>query len=234
MSYILDALKKSEKERQRGTVPDLLTVQEDMLQLPPKRFPWRYVVLAVIVAAAGVAARMLLPLANQVPAAPAVIQQPVVEPPALPQRDLSVLPPAPLTEQRAAAKRLPVPEDNKEMDIVRPEGLPGRPLSVKAHAPVPQDSEKPAVSARQEVLPPADPEKIYRVKELPAALQKTLPPLSLSAFMYSSNPELRMVRINSQMMREGQELTAGVRLQEITADGVILTSQGYRFFVAMK
>jgi general secretion pathway protein B len=97
-----------------------------------------------------------------------------------------------------------------------------------------QDTEKPAASPQPAALPPADPEKVYRLKELPAALQKTLPSISLSAFMYSSNPALRVVRINNQMMREGQELTAGIRLQEITTDGVILASQGYRFFVAMK
>jgi len=32
MSYILDALRKSEKERQQGTVPDFMTVQDAMVQ----------------------------------------------------------------------------------------------------------------------------------------------------------------------------------------------------------
>ena len=37
MSYILDALKKSEKEKNRGTVPDILTVQEPIAYDRKKR-----------------------------------------------------------------------------------------------------------------------------------------------------------------------------------------------------
>lgn len=238
MSYILDALKKSEQERQRGTVPDLLTVQEDILQHPPRRFPWRYVAVAIIVLGAGVAARLLLPLRTGVPAVPAVIQeeQPAVVPVAPKKQDMPA--PAPtflLSEKRVAERRVPVAGDKGDTGMLPPAVVPERPLPGTAQpAPAPQDTVKPVLSTQQATLPPADSDRVYRLKELPATLQKALPSFSLSAFMYSSNPELRMVRINQQMMREGQEVTAGVRLQEITTDGVILASQGYRFFIAMK
>ena len=42
MSYILDALKKSEKERQRGALPDMLTVQDIVAEKPARRLPWAY------------------------------------------------------------------------------------------------------------------------------------------------------------------------------------------------
>ena len=40
-----------------------------------------------------------------------------------------------------------------------------------------------------------------------------------------------MVRVNEHMMREGQDLTDGVKLEEITRDGIILRYQKYRFYV---
>jgi general secretion pathway protein B len=61
MSYILDALKKSEKERQRGTAPDLLTVQEPVLREKKKRRLWPYIIFAVVILGTGFAAyRMIL------------------------------------------------------------------------------------------------------------------------------------------------------------------------------
>jgi len=61
MSYILDALKKSEKERQRGTAPDLLTVQDPVLLEKKKRRVWPYIILAVLIFGTGLAAFRLIP-----------------------------------------------------------------------------------------------------------------------------------------------------------------------------
>jgi len=61
MSYILDALKKSEKERQRGTAPDLLTVQEPVLREKKTRRVWPYIIFAVLIFGMGLAAYRLIP-----------------------------------------------------------------------------------------------------------------------------------------------------------------------------
>ncbi len=53
MSYILDALKKSEKERQRGALPDMLTVQDIVAEKPAKRLHWVYLLAAVLLLNAG-------------------------------------------------------------------------------------------------------------------------------------------------------------------------------------
>ena len=76
--------------------------------------------------------------------------------------------------------------------------------------------------------------KIYKLMELPSSIRQSLPSFSVSALLYSSSPASRMVRINEQMMHEGQDLTAGVKLEEITRDGLIFRYQKYRFFVATK
>lgn len=49
MSYILDALKKSDRERQRGAVPDLQTVQDVAVRGPGTRFGWLAFLLSTIV-----------------------------------------------------------------------------------------------------------------------------------------------------------------------------------------
>jgi hypothetical protein len=43
-----------------------------------------------------------------------------------------------------------------------------------------------------------------------------------------------MARINGSMIREGEYLTAGLKLEEITPDGVIFSYQNYRFHVGPK
>ena len=53
MSYILDALKKSEKERQRGTLPDMLTVQDIVAEKPRKSLVWVYLLGVVLSLNAG-------------------------------------------------------------------------------------------------------------------------------------------------------------------------------------
>jgi hypothetical protein len=50
MSYILDALKKSEKERQKRTVPDPLEIHDYIAHEPKKRRPaWAYVLSIVVI-----------------------------------------------------------------------------------------------------------------------------------------------------------------------------------------
>jgi hypothetical protein len=42
-----------------------------------------------------------------------------------------------------------------------------------------------------------------------------------------------MVKINGQAMREGQDLIAGLKLEEITQNGVIFSYQNYRFRIGL-
>jgi general secretion pathway protein B len=79
-----------------------------------------------------------------------------------------------------------------------------------------------------------DENKIYKLNELPSSIRQNLPAFSISALLYSSNPASRMVSVNDQMMYEGQDLAGGVKLEEITRDGVIFRHQKIRFLVGVK
>ena len=83
-------------------------------------------------------------------------------------------------------------------------------------------------------LPPPLPNKIYHMSELPQSLQQKLPAFAISTFLYSEDPGSRSVRINGQMMREGQYLSAGLKLEEIMQNGMIFSYQNYRFQVGLK
>jgi general secretion pathway protein B len=72
------------------------------------------------------------------------------------------------------------------------------------------------------------------VSELPDALRQSLPAFTVSVALYSEDAASRMARINDQVVREGQQLSAGLRVEEITRDSIILSYQNYRFRVGLK
>lgn len=245
MSYILDALKKSQKQRRRGSVPDVLTVQEIVVQQPSGRRIWP--VLAVCIAGLNVLLLIwFFGWRSQGPRNETIT--PGKSGPAAASPDIPV-----------ASPGLPARSNNDSVGMPRgPEGRPepadletdnaGRPMQAPERA---ARSVIPGADARGEGPPfakdvpskpterPAEPlpaaeNRIYRLQELPDQLRRILPEFAITALMYSGQPSSRMVRINGRLMREGEELPPGVRLQEVTPEGVILAYQGYRFSVAVK
>lgn len=69
-----------------------------------------------------------------------------------------------------------------------------------------------------------------QVFQLPAPVQRTIPQLTLSFLVYSKVPQDRMVSVNGKMFHEGQEVSAGLKLEKITQNGVIFSYHGHRFF----
>lgn len=65
MSYILDALKKSEKERKRGNIPDLSNTPEPPTQKPKKRIILPYLIGIVLLINTGLLAWWLVPREEQ-------------------------------------------------------------------------------------------------------------------------------------------------------------------------
>lgn len=80
---------------------------------------------------------------------------------------------------------------------------------------------------------PVDAEAALRqlpnLQSLPPAIRKEIPSITLSLLVYSSNPVDRMVNINGQMTREGQEVVPGLVLEQITKEGAVFNYKGTRF-----
>jgi hypothetical protein len=64
---------------------------------------------------------------------------------------------------------------------------------------------------------------------MPAAVRDGVPKLTFSFLVYSDRPEERMITINGKRLREGEEVSSGLRLEEITKEGAVLSWKGQRF-----
>lgn len=291
MSYILDALRKSDQERQRGAAPTLLVGQA---VAPPQKQPAYlfYGLLALVLLAAGIAIGWLRPWQSE-QAAPG--PAPVASKPAEPVVVQSVAPraeiagaPAPEAQTRDAAPRqaaptpLPVPARatvavsaspaasapaasapatrTVSPPAPAPAAVPAPavatapaqgPALPSAQAPVPSPAksappaaakseillrpQEPQAKVAQEPLPavsvplPSAGQNVVWLSELPLSLQQELPPMTVSVHAYSSRPADRLVGINNRMLREGDAVAPGLKLEQITPEGMVLSYKGYSF-----
>jgi len=201
MSYILEALKKSDQQRQRGATPTLQVAQVTVAA--PKRPMFIYYgLLAAVLLVTGIMIGWLRPWQTE--------QPPVeTEPMATPS-------PIPITEQAVHLAG--------EMQPGNSALISSGPSSAAAPAPDKTMPEKPAspadVAQQQEALP---------LNELPLQIQQEIPAMTVQFHSYSNEPSERLVSVNSIRLREGGSLMLGLRLEQITPDGMIFNYKGYRF-----
>ena len=98
-------------------------------------------------------------------------------------------------------------------------------VSKKAAAPVPEQ----VLSTSSGAADAAPAQNVISLAELPLSLQQELPPMTISVHAYSGRPGDRMVGINNRMLREGDYLVPGLKLEQITPEGMILSYKGYSF-----
>ncbi|MCU4677158.1 general secretion pathway protein GspB [Catenovulum sp. 2E275] len=71
--------------------------------------------------------------------------------------------------------------------------------------------------------------EVPRLTTLNSAFQMQIPPLDFQTHIYSSDAKQGWVKVNNKVVREGQSITAGLVLKQITPQDVILTYQGKTF-----
>ncbi len=76
--------------------------------------------------------------------------------------------------------------------------------------------------------PAARPEPKWH--ELAPQVKDAIPNMSVSMLVYSRKPEERWININGAKRREGQEISSGLKVEEITPDGAIFSYMGQRFY----
>lgn len=222
MSFILDALRKSEAERQRGTMPGLADAR-----LRPRgavRSLWLPVVAIALLA-------NVLVLSFQWLRAPAEAVAPVDR--VIPGKSAPTMTPAPT----GVSEPLPVTSAEPSSREVRPLALENATARPRARAPA-----TPPIRSRETVRAtssaPVAEESASAVEiadaNLPTADQLaltgiTLPRLKLELHVYSSDAASRFVFINTAKYREGTRLKEGPLIEAITSDGVVLDYEGRRF-----
>lgn len=241
MSFILDALKKSENERKRTIGPSL--VDAPLRRQRADRPWWAVAVGALLIVNLGVLIVVLTrkdepPEAQQVldtaPAAAAPAQTANNPPPVRKQRPATDQTVRPLDEEAAgygddAYQDAPLPEGYDASGNLAaanvPEGPPiVRPIEAPAVAPLPQRSTPNSNPA------PASSEVLPTMTSLVAS-GTNLPDLRLDIHVYSAKPADRFAFVNMRKYTEGQTLSEGPTLERITPDGVVLNSQGQRFLL---
>lgn len=231
MSYILDALKKSEKERKRNPVPDIMTVQDIQMPGTKKRPLWILMILAVLLLNAAVLI-WVSPWKSKNP-------QTVLDP--TPDKQTVAKSQNTSSEKNALrqSKKVNAKNDARKDIKEKPKAMPETKITREASSTTPRKKEE-ASDMTSEAKPDDNhlplplPNKIYHISELPQSIQQKLPAFAISTFLYSEDPNSRMVRINGQMVREGQYMSAGLKLEEIIQNGMIFSYQNFRFQVGLK
>jgi len=219
MSYILDALRKSDQQRQRGVPPPLLALQATAV-VPGRRVSISQVVLAALLIGAGIVIGSLRPWQTEQPTA-------ATQPAAMKPLESSQLLSSPVPAPAAATMERQVPAVAKREARAKPRNKPREAVTA-----VPQEltgkpvPEKPDGAGRGDA---AQEQKVMTIAELPVSIQQEIPKMSISVHAYSGAPKERLVGINDRMLREGDFLVPGLLLEQITLNGVIMSYKGYRF-----
>jgi general secretion pathway protein B len=224
VSFILDALRKSEHERQRSAVPGLSQVP---LAAPQPRLPrWALAVIGVLVAAVLVIGGAWWQ-STRVPADVASSQV-ASSPAATVERAVALPAPAPrnTASQQSAPARLPLQDES--------------PLSAAAASSTgsASGSDTDDVSLELSRLPrptnlPEDSVALPNVAML-AAEGVAVPPLRLELHAFSAQPRARFVFINGRKYVEGDRLVEGPLLLAIQPTGAVLTHAGRRFMLVQE
>ena len=86
----------------------------------------------------------------------------------------------------------------------------------------------PGISAAK-LSPQVSAERVVAYRELPAELRSELPNIVFGGFAGGGESEGRIAFINSRLVREGEEVSPGLKLETVDQDGVVLAYQGHRF-----
>lgn len=219
MSFILDALRKSEHERQRSAVPGLAQVPSATPNPEVPRWVLPVIaVLAVAVLALGVAWWQGTRGAVEVTVPAASSARAVELPPPVPQTSAAVAPPA-------ASQRAPLAEATRPPTTALSAAT--RTSTTLEAATGPADS----VETSSEPTPSAAGEPPLPSAAALAADGVSLPPLRLDLHAYSEGRGDRFVFINGRKYVEGERLPEGVVLVAVEPRGAVLSHNGRRFLL---
>lgn len=222
MSYILDALRRAEadRERERGAVPGLHSPALPADAALPARaarawLPWAGAGTLLLAGLAG--GWWWADSSRETPPAPAP------------------LPPAAAAPAPAAAAPAPVPTAPSAPAVVAatmagPPASATSPYLPPAPPPVTVATPAPAATPALTRPPAAAPQaRLPLVSELPEATRRALPRLAFGGSVYSDDPASRLVIVNGEVQREGAALANDLVLEQIRPRELVLRFQGLRY-----
>ncbi len=213
MSYILDALKKSERERTLGAVPTLDAIQNFPRARRPRRAWWLAGSLIILLTLAGVGIYGVVfwdrsPVETTGHGQSALQNPPAATRSAVPRAEVR---PA-TTTTRAAPQTRPNPQ----------RAVPAIPATAP-RAVVPQANRTPSM-AGDSVVPTLD--------ELDIETRRQLPTLVVNVVSYAEQPGRRFTMVNEKIYHEGQRINGQIKVMEIRREGVVLAFRGRQFVMS--
>jgi general secretion pathway protein B len=221
MSFILDALKKSEIERQRQSMPGLIDTPPALRR---SRLPLWAVLLGCLLAVNMVVLIFVL-LRNGAPAAasaPASRADPAPADPKSPALDDHF---SPLSAAPVYAPEIPVAA--AETSSNAPAAAPAAPRTLAQRA-APHSFRRPDPVLVEAEADDND-ELLPSINQINLTGAQALPEMHLDVHVYATKPADRFVYINMRKYHEGNTLQEGPVLERIRRDGVVLNYQGLRF-----
>jgi len=236
MSFILDALKKSESDRQRQNGPALFEVK---VAPPRTHLPlWAIAIALLLLVNAGVVAWMLLrhPAHNEpasVAAAPPAAALPA------PAAALPSPPPAPSPQMTSVP-----PGSATTPGVAPPSAVPAGAIEINPPASPVASAPSNGVENAEDLAPAAEPgaplgshvrrgtvDGVPLYQDWATTPGTHVPQLRLDLHVYAARPQERFVMINMKKLREGDSLPEGVRVESITPEGAVLSYNGSRFLL---
>jgi general secretion pathway protein B len=214
MSFILDALRKSELERQRQSGPSIaeLPVARD-----DRRLPWAMLAIGLLLAVnVGVLLYFLLrdtprtiPTIEASSTTASLVAAPVAAAPMPAPASVSPAVGSPVVDAQVFEADA-MPEASLPPPAPDPTLLPDAPVTHSA-GPIQE-------------LPPS-------IDDLPAQTTADLPELSVDLHIYADDPAKRAVFINGRRYQRGGVLVEGPTVEEINREGAVLSYHGQRFLL---
>jgi general secretion pathway protein B len=254
MSFILEALKRSENERQRKIGPSLADVQVRAQR--SERPWWAFAVAGLLLV--NLAVLLIVLLRDDGPTAPVPQNTPVQVPAtnAPPAANPSVAAPAPsmnrpdLRQQRSGNEPAAIsgdpsvrsladeaavggegaftyPPENPDLAVAAavPEG-PSIVRPIQPHSVAPSE-----VRPQPQRQAPSEPEEVLPTFRELGGTGANLPDLHLDIHVHSPVPAERFVFVNMRKYIEGQALSEGPLVERINSQGVVLNHRGLRFLL---
>ncbi len=220
MSYILDALKKSEQERE--LVRMLRTAGTSYhFWMPTRRRIWPAIIgLALLTGITLTALRFWAP-ADSSHAASADRSAVTVPTTATEISKAPAL--APVPRQTTIVAEHPKAATDDLAAQLQPAA------AAKPHATDVVIAKTAAPTAGVTTSEPVDPATVPFLREMPNEFRRKLPELVVNVHLYSANEAENLVYINNQQLRRGEQLENGIRLEEIVPEGVVLSYAGTLF-----
>lgn len=237
MSYILDALKRADTERERGAVPGLYARQV----INPSRTTGGgasarlWVSLAIILLVLSLVAAGLYFL-RPPPQPIGASSAPLAANQTAPSLVLSTPAPTAATEPSptaVAAAIQPAPQARQPHPAPAPTATP-----VPLPTPMPTAAAlatQASTSAASTPMPPAAAPPLPStplLSELPEELRRQIPALTVTGVVFSDAPGQRLLLVNNQVLTQGSPVAPELTLIEVGAKSSIFSFRGNRFRLA--